>query len=105
MCACACVCVCVGVYVCVWGVACACVCVCACVRVCVCDMLPAFFSQILLNHARTDVNLKCDGGITPLMVAVMVMNQLFTEKLIKKNADITATDNEGKHCFVCENIT
>ena len=53
-------------------------------------------SQILINHPKTDLNLKSDGGITPLMAAVKVVNQYMLKLLIKKSADIAATDNDGR---------
>ena len=52
--------------------------------------------QILINHPKTDLNQKSDGGITPLMAAVKVVNQYMLKMLIKKNADIAATDNDGR---------
>ena len=52
--------------------------------------------QILINHPKTDLNLKSDGGITPLMAAVKVVNQYMLKLLIKKSADIAATDNDGR---------
>ena len=58
---------------------------------------PHFLSvQILINHPKTDLNLKSDGGITPLMAAVKVANQYMLKLLIKKNADIAASDNDGR---------
>lgn len=49
-----------------------------------------------MNHSRTNLNLKSDGGITPLIAAVKVVNQFMVKQLLKKNIDIGATDSEGR---------
>ena len=51
--------------------------------------------QLLTNFPKTDINLKCDGGITPLMDAVKSTNQYMVKQLVKKNADISLADDEG----------
>ena len=58
---------------------------------CVCGVL-----QLLTNFPKTDVNLKSDGGITPLMDAVKSTNQYMVKQLVKKNADISLADYEGE---------
>ena len=55
-----------------------------------------------MSYPKTDINLKSDGGITPLMEAVKFLNLYMVKQLIKKNADISATDYEGE-CGVEEN--
>ena len=51
---------------------------------------------MLLDYPKTDINLKSDGGITPLMDAVKTTNMYMVEQLVKKNADISLTDQEGE---------
>ena len=53
-------------------------------------------TQLLVNHPRADLNLKSDGGITPLIAAVKVVNQFMVKQLLKKNVDIGATDKDGR---------
>ena len=60
-----------------------------------------FLSQILLNCAKTDINLASDGGVTPLMMAVKSMNQLMVKQLLNRNVEVTTTDNEGMYMCVC----
>ena len=55
-----------------------------------------FCLQMLINFPMTDINLKSDGGITPLMDAVKITNMYMVKQLVKKNADISLTDYEGK---------
>lgn len=50
---------------------------------------------MLLDYPKTDINLKSDGGITPLMDAVKTTNMYMVKQLVKKNADISLTDYEG----------
>ena len=58
--------------------------------------------QMLLDFPKTDINLKSDGGTTPLMDAVKSTNMLYMVKqLVKKNADISLTDYEGTVHIVC----
>ena len=52
--------------------------------------------QLLVNHPRTDINLKSDGGVTPLIAAVKVVNQFMVNQLLKKNVDIGTTDKDGR---------
>ena len=59
-------------------------------------LLLLLLLQVLLNHPKVDINLKSDGGITPLMAAVKVVNQFMVKQLLKKNVDIATTDNEGR---------
>ena len=56
---------------------------------------------MLINFPKTDINLKSDGGITPLMDAVKTTNIYMVKQLVKKNADISIADYEGLcklHC-------
>ena len=53
--------------------------------------------QMLLDFPKTDINLKSDGGITPLMDAVKTTNMYMVKQLVKKNADISLTDYEGRY--------
>ncbi len=57
--------------------------------------LPPSLPQVLVNHPKTNLNLKCDGGLTPLMLAVKQCNQKLVRQLIKKNVDINTADSEG----------
>jgi ankyrin repeat protein len=52
--------------------------------------------QMLLDFPKTDINLKSDGGITPLMDAVKTTNMYMVKQLVKKNADISLADYEGR---------
>ena len=43
------------------------------------------------------MNVKCDGGITPLMSAVKMMNSFMVKQLLKKDSEvISSTDSEGR---------
>lgn len=54
-------------------------------------------SQVLLNCPRTKVNVKADGGITPLMAAVKMVNSFMVKQLLKKDSEvISTTDSEGR---------
>ena len=53
--------------------------------------------QMLLDFPKTDINLKSDGGITPLMDAVKTTNMYMVKQLVKKNADISLADYEGRY--------
>ena len=77
---------------------CVCLCVHVLVHVCMCILLlSADVLQILTNFAETDINLKSDGGTTPLMDAVKATNIYMVKQLVKKNADISITDCEGRN--------
>ena len=52
---------------------------------------------MLLDFPKTDVNLKSDGGITPLMDAVKTSNMYMVKQLVKENANISLTDYEGMY--------
>ena len=52
---------------------------------------------MLLDFPKTDINLKSDGGITPLMDAVKTTNMYMVTQLVKNNANISLTDSEGVH--------
>ena len=85
---------------------CVCVCVCACMRVCAWSRINLYIGalQMLINFPKTDINLKSDGGITPLMDAVKATNIFMVKQLVKKNADISIADYEGAyklHCVCC----
>ena len=54
--------------------------------------------KVLLDHPKTNIELKSQGGITPLMMAVMMLNQNMVKILVQRNADIASTDSEGKRC-------
>ena len=71
------------------------VCMCACASL----LLSADVFQILTNFAKTDINLKSDGGTTPLMDAVKATNIYMVKQLVKKNADISITDYEGRSLY------
>lgn len=58
--------------------------------------IPLSPLQLLVNHPRTDINLKSDGGVTPLIAAVKVVNQFMVNQLLKKNVDIGTTDKDGR---------
>ena len=61
-------------------------CVCVCVHV-----------QVLLNCPRTKINLKSDGGITPLMAAVKMVNGFMVKQLLKRDSEIIAhVDDDGR---------
>ena len=51
--------------------------------------------KVLLDHPKTNIELKSQGGITPLMMTVMMVNQYMVKALVQRNADIAATDSEG----------
>ena len=69
--------------------------------VCKCFSLPSSVPlKILTNFAKTDINLKSDGGTTPLMDAVKATNSYMVQELIKKNADISIADYEGMPKFL-----
>ena len=51
--------------------------------------------QLLINKLKCDLNLKSDGGVTPLMAAVKIANQFMVNQLIK-NVDISVTDHDGR---------
>ena len=51
--------------------------------------------QMLLDFPKTDINLKSDGGTTPLVDAVKSTNMYMVKQLVKKSADISLTDYEG----------
>ena len=52
---------------------------------------------MLLNCSRTKFNLKSDGGITPLMAAVKMVNGFMVKQLLKKDSEIIASsDDEGR---------
>ena len=53
--------------------------------------------QMLINFPKTDINLKSDGGITPLMDTVKTTNIYMVKQLVKKNADISIADYEGRY--------
>lgn len=72
------------------------VCVCRCTRKRLTCVYLHTHTQLLVNHPRTDLNLKSDGGITPLIAAVKVVNQFMVKQLLKKNVDIGATDKDGR---------
>ena len=57
--------------------------------------------QMLLDFPKTDINLKSDGGTTPLMDAVKSTNMYMVKQLVKKSADISLTDYEGTVHVVC----
>ena len=43
------------------------------------------------------MNVKCDGGITPLMAAVKMISSFMVKQLLKKDSEvISSTDNEGR---------
>ncbi len=42
------------------------------------------------------MNLKSDGGVTPLIAAVKVVNQFMVKQLLKKNVDISTIDKDGR---------
>ena len=53
--------------------------------------------QVLLNCPRTKINVKSDGGITPLMAAVKMVNGFMVKQLLKKDAEIiSSTDDDGR---------
>ena len=56
--------------------------------------------QILISNPKTDINLKSDGGTTPLMDAVKITNMYMVKQLVKKNADISLVDYEGECLYV-----
>lgn len=52
---------------------------------------------VLLNCPRIKYNLKSDGGITPLMSAVKMVNGFMVKQLLKKDAEIiSSADEEGR---------
>ena len=52
---------------------------------------------MLLNCSRTKYNLKSDGGVTPLMSAVKMVNGFMVKQLLKKDSEIiSSTDDEGR---------
>ena len=80
-----------------------CVCVCAHMRVCsllrVIQLSPSSSSssstQVLLDHPGTNLELKSKGGITPLMLAVKMVNNRMVHALVTKGVEISATDSDG----------
>ena len=58
-----------------------------------------FAPQMLLDFPKTDINLKSDGGISPLMDAVKSTNMYMVKQLVKKSADISLTDYEGMYVY------
>ena len=50
---------------------------------------------MLINSPKTDINLKSDGGITPLMDAVKTTTISMVKQLVKKSADISSADYKG----------
>ena len=59
---------------------------------------------MLINFPKTDINLKSDGGITPLMDAVKTTNMFMVKQLVKKNADISIADYEGLYKLHCDTV-
>ena len=55
--------------------------------------------QILLRHRATKVNAQMYDGTTPLMVAVRLAVEGMVEELISADADVNATDTNGKCRF------
>ena len=53
--------------------------------------------QVLVSYPKTNINLKSDGSITPLMEAVKFLSFYMVKQLIKKNANISAIDYEGEY--------
>lgn len=51
---------------------------------------------ILVNHPSTDINLPSEGMVTPLMQAVKHLNLMMVKSLLRRNAEITAIDSEGR---------
>ena len=56
-------------------------------------------SQILIDCPKINLELRSQGGITPLMLSVKMGNNRMVQQLIAKSAEITGTDNEGKFFF------
>ena len=50
-----------------------------------------------MSYPKTNINLKSDGSITPLMEAVKFLSFYMVKQLIKKNANISAIDYEGEY--------
>lgn len=61
--------------------------------------------KVLLDHPKTNIELKSQGGITPLMMAVKMLNQRMVKILVQRNAEIAAADNEGMRRNGWENET
>ena len=59
-------------------------------------MLFFLIIQILLEHPSTNLDLKSKGGITPLMLAVKMVNNHMVHALITKGVEISTTDSEGR---------
>jgi ankyrin repeat protein len=54
------------------------------------------FKALLDYHPKTSIDMRSQGGITPLMMAVKMANQSILQQLLTKGAEIAATDNEGR---------
>ena len=59
-------------------------------------MLFVLIVQILLEHPSTNLDLKSKGGITPLTLAVKMLNNHMVHALITKGVEISTTDSEGR---------
>lgn len=46
------------------------------------------------------MNLKADGGITPLMAAVKMVNSFMVKQLLKKDSEIISTTDDDGHTAV-----
>jgi len=58
--------------------------------------------QILLRHRATKVNAQMHDGTTPLMLAVRLAVEGMVEELINADADVNASDAQGKyHIHLC----
>ena len=53
--------------------------------------------QVLLNCPRSKINLKSDGGITPLMAAVKMVNIFMVKQLLKRDSEVVSSvDDDGR---------
>lgn len=56
-----------------------------------------WYIQVLLNCPRTKINLKSDGGTTPLMAAVKMVNGFMVKQLLKRDSEIIGSvDDDGR---------
>ena len=58
--------------------------------------MPKVVFQILLSHRATNLNAKTYDGTTPLILAASVAIEGMVEELIQAEADINASDENGK---------
>ena len=59
-------------------------------------MFDVYYLQILLRNRSTNLNARMHDGTTPLILACRLAMEGMVEDLINADADINATDNNGR---------